>query len=290
MQQVMKRNSKNLPSIRTTTIASALAGAAIIIAPAAAGAQVDDAPDVTALAVDLPSDHITVVDETAASNAACISHEQAFGAIGAQWQVYPASTDDAFTLTIYGQSPLCSPTTAYAAIYKMPNGGQWPQQLVEQLAITLQNPGKITISFAKECDRVQFDLVTGTPPQVLNTGFDHQLLFPWNLGTALQYFGTASKCQTTTTTTTTSTTAAPTTTVAPPTTAQVLGTTTIPSDVLSATTVPSNTGGNNTSRNGATLAATGSSQDTTMALVGAGLVAAGGALVLSRRRSLGTEA
>lgn len=272
----------------------------MLLAPIAAGAQ--EAPDEAGAAVSLAAEgpitsiggNITIDDRTAPSQAACITSDQAFVGIPLlaqpQWQIYPQSTDDQFILKVIATAPLCAPVRTTAAIYKMPNGGEWPQQVAEQISFTLQNPGEIIVTFDKQCERVQYDLLAGEgAPSPINIGPDHQLLFPLRLDTALQYFASAAKCQPTTVPTTAApTSAAPTT--ASPTTAVVLGSTTIPSDVLAATTVPGGPGNAaaNTNR-GAALAATGNTS-LPMTAAGVGMVIAGGALVATRRRKLASEA
>ncbi|NLA37176.1 MAG: LPXTG cell wall anchor domain-containing protein [Actinobacteria bacterium] len=289
---------RNSHPIRSAIAATSLAvGAAILLAPATAGAQelpTEGEPTVTAQAdgpITSIGGNIKVDDKTAPSEAACITAEQAF--IGTPllappaWQIYPVSTDDQFILNVVATAPLCTPMSTTAAIYNMPNGGEWPQQVGEQVSFTLQNPGEITVTFEKQCNRVQFDLLWGSgAPSPINVGFDHQLLFPFRLDTAIQYFASASKCQPATTTTTTTTT--PGAVLNTTTTAAVRSATTVPSDVLAATTVPAGVGNTGTNR-GAALAATGSSS-LPMTFAGVAMVLVGGSLVATRRRKLSNEA
>jgi len=186
---------------------------------------------------------------------------------------------------------LCTPLSAKAVVYQMPGnpftGPAWPQTLKEVKTFSISQQGDTVISFGKGCDPVQFDILTGDTPQVINTGVDHgPLLFPLNTNTAYQHPGNQTEdCigKATTTTTSIAPTTAPSTT-----TANVLAATTVPTTarVLAATTIPSssNVSTGNTSVSG--LAVTGATS-TPFGLIGSGLVLIGiAALLTSRRRNI----
>ena len=111
-----------------------------------------------------------------------------------------------FVLRVTASAPLCSPIDATAAIYKMPgNGVAWPQQLVETKNVRIAAAGVTEIVFKKTCEAVQFDVINGATPQTISpTGPYHgPLLFPFDLNTSRQWWG--SSCPDPSTTTTTST-------------------------------------------------------------------------------------
>lgn len=194
-----------------------------------------------------------------------------------------------FTLRITAASAPCTPIDAKAVVYAMPgNGEMWPQTLSEVAPFTISEAGVTEIVFAKGCNPVQFDVLTGdTPQEISPLGAWHgPLLFPFDTATSLQYFGDPS-CNPTTTTASTTTTP------------EVNGSTTVPvsstappPEVESATTVPVANANANGNAEAAQLALTGSRSSTGWgALVGASMVVAGGALLLlSRRRSASAEA
>jgi len=199
-----------------------------------------------------------------------------------------------FTLVVTAAAPLCDPVQATAVVYAMPgNGVAWPQTLVETKPFTISQAGVTTITFAKGCDPVQFDVVTGATPQTISpTGTWHgPLLFPLDTGTAQQFWGTnAEGCNTTTTTSTTTTTlptngstststSTSTTTTQPG--ASVLGATT----VVTTTTPPAGVLAETTTKDPTTLAFTGANSGTTV-LLGAVLLLAGLAMVMVARRRL----
>lgn len=258
------------------------AGLTLLFTPLGASGQTTDGDaSVSAAAVD----SITITQTPSGNNSPCVPAANAIssGTLTA-WPVSDAAT---FTVTINASVPLCEPINATAVVYGMPGGGvAWPQTLKETEAFTLQAAGQTVITFSKACDPVQFDITTGNNPQVINTGFDHTLLFPTQLDTAFQHVGNGPGCgqaSTTTTSTTTSTSIAPTSVVAPttvpvrvePAVTTPSSTTTAKPAVLAATSIPT------TSNSG--LAVTGTTSGP-FALVGGGLVFIGIAFILASRR------
>ncbi|MHB1139143.1 MAG: LPXTG cell wall anchor domain-containing protein, partial [Microthrixaceae bacterium] len=195
------------------------------------------------------------------------------------------STSTTFVLTVTAAAPLCDPIEATAAIYGMPgNGVAWPQQLLQSKKFTIAEAGVTVITFSKDCTPAQFDVINGVTPQTINTPLDHgPLLFPFDTGTAQQYWGCTTTTSTTTTSTTTTTTSTSTTVPA-----QVAGSTTIaPAIGATSTSTPPQAaavaGQTVTRPAGAALALTGS-RTTPTAIAGAALVLVGGALFLAARR------
>ncbi len=200
----------------------------------------------------------------------------------AQAQLTYTTTSDAdvFRMVITSATKPCNPIAAAAVAYAMPKGaspagGQWPQTLVERKDFTIAEASTTTITFAKECDAVQFDVITGESPQTISpTGPWHgPLLFVGDTKTSEQYFPPMEKCGT-----------APTTVPAPPTTATVQAATTVPqtaTNVVTGATVADTTA--TQGENAAALALTGASS-ARLALIGAGLLVAGGALFAWSRR------
>ena len=254
-----------------------LSGAALLIGgTATAGAQepeTDDAP------------HISVAFTPAAEQGNCVP-----AGLGLSYVVF--SDDSVFRLTVNAASPQCSPIDASAVIYGMPgNGEAWPQQLLEREPVRISEAGVYEITFDKECEPVQFDVVTGVTPQTITPGgvFHGPLLFPFDVNTSEQYWGNGQDCPppstTTTTTESTTTTTESTTTTSTP---EVLGSTTVPAEVDSVTTVPTTNdvevGGVSVTRQPAALALTGSNAG--LGALGVALLVAGMALIaLQRRRS-----
>lgn len=199
-----------------------------------------------------------------------------------------------FKLTIAAAAPPCAPIDAVAAIYAMPgNGTPWPQTLAERMPFRIDKAGVTEVTFDKTCDAVQFDVLTGaTPKTIAPLGEWHgPLLFPLDLETSLQYFGSPG-CNPATTTTTgvTTTTGATTTTTEAPTTTttttppQVLGTTIVAPTTTASVAVldkVETSGGESPD----SLAVTGfSSKDA--GLIGGGLLVMGAGLMLEARRRL----
>lgn len=212
------------------------------------------------------------------------------------------NTSEYFELIVRASAPPCDPINASAVIYSMPgNGVAWPQRLVEKADFTISKAGTTTIRFAKTCDPVQFDVITGAAPDEISPEGEHHgpLLFPLDTETALQYWGCVDNS--TTTTASTTTTSSTSTTVAPSSTTttnpSVLPTTSVaptaPTTVLGiqeskpGTEVESKSESNNSGADVAdkNLAYTGSDSGP-ISIVGLGLAAAGAVLiVLSRRRA-----
>ena len=250
-------------------VSAVAAGLALLLTPLGASGQV------TADAASA----ITVTQTPSGNTSECVQPDVAIqqGVVTVQ----PFSDASVFRLTINTSVPLCAPLTSVATVYAMPaNGDQWPQQLVETKAISITEAGTTVVTFAKGCDRVQYDLVTGATPAVLNSGLDHTLLFPANLETAFQHVGNGPDCVSPSTTSAPTTTAAVTSTTG---NVQVLpsstiagSTTTIRPAVLDATTVPGTSA--------AGLAATGTTTSGPIALMGGGLVFIGLAVMLASRR------
>ncbi len=209
--------------------------------------------------------------------------------------VTAAETEAAFVVTIQLSADLCDPVDAKAAIYKMPDSGSWPQTLATVRSFEVKTAGTTVVTFAKGCERVQFDLHTqGTPdwihPDVVMHG---PLLTP---NAALQFFG-SNECEATTTTTTiaTSTSVVPTptsvagsttianvtTTTAAPTTSGATTTTEAPV-VLGATAVRPPASGQRGAVSGTPLAVTGSGVQ--LGYLGAVALVAGGLLVAATQR------
>lgn len=206
------------------------------------------------------------------------------------------SDDDVFRLTVTADAPLCEPITATAAIYAMPDdpAQQWPQTLVETEDVVIGPAGTYVFEFAKDCDPVQFDVINGPTPQVIDITNPHgPLLFPLNVETALQHRG-GPGCDTTTTTEPTTTTEATTTTeTTQPEVLESTTTETTQPEVLASTTIAGpgdpgtqvggavQTGGSSASPRQLALTGVGS---TTMLAVGLVLVAGGLGFVLLGRR------
>lgn len=264
----LKNGRRPIGTLRLAVgVASIAAGLALVLAPAGAS-------DVNANAATT----ITVTHTPSGVTGECVAAELAV--MNGTLVAYPYSDESKFQLTVHVSQPLCTPIAAKAVAYKMPAAGEWPQQLDQVQDFTLQDPGDTVISFAKMCDRVQFDVLTGDTPAIINTGLEHgPLLFPGNLETAFQHVGNGPNCSQ-------ATTAAPTTAVVVPSTAVVQASTTVaapattlPLAVLAATTVPARSSAN------AGLAVTGATSGP-FALMGGGLLLIGAALLLASRRQV----
>jgi LPXTG-motif cell wall-anchored protein len=190
------------------------------------------------------------------------------------------SDDEVFELVITSATNPCSPIAAAAVAYAMPPGaspagGQWPQTLSERKDFTISQASVTTITFAKECAALQFDVITGESPQTISpTGPWHgPLLFVGDTNTSQQYFPPVEQCGGTTTTSTTVPV-----TVLPATTLPQVATNVVTPDATVADTSATNGG------EGAALALTGSSSGG-LALLGGLLLVAGAAMYALSRRS-----
>lgn len=197
------------------------------------------------------------------------------------------SDSSTFRLRVVAPADPCQPIHAKAAIYAMPGkGAQWPQTLKEVVPFTISEAGVTTITFAKTCTPVQFDVVTGaTPPTIIPLigEFHGPLLFPADINTSFQDPGIS--CTATTTTALSGST-----TVAPSTTAAVLETTAVnPTTTAAVVQGSSSDRGPGASGSNAPLAVTGSSSSST-AVVGVMLLAGGAILIGLSRRGLGPHA
>lgn len=196
------------------------------------------------------------------------------------------NTDTTFEIVVYSSARLCDPLPVKAVVYKMPGnpnaGPAWPQTLQEVKEFSIQDNGETRITFKKDCDPVQYDLITGVTPETIQSGTDHgPLLFPFDPRAAYQHpglrteacVGPSSTSATTTSTSTTSTTVA------------VKGSTTLAptTKVLAATTIPSSSNRAGVSDTG--LAVTGTTSRP-LALIGSGLVLIGVAALLGTRRRI----
>ncbi|UDY37571.1 hypothetical protein [Dermatobacter hominis] len=130
------------------------------------------------------------------------------------WTYDVDSTADHFRLSIHNPSTLCDAVDATAVIYEMPVDGSWPQRLAATEGVTIREASTTVITFTKDCQPAQFDVVTGATPDVIDVSGAHHgpLLFPGALDTSEQHH--APGCTTTTTVSPTST-EAPTSTTAP---------------------------------------------------------------------------
>ncbi len=162
----------------------------------------------------------------------------------ASWHYTVDSTSEHFRLTVHNPTTLCTGVDAVAAIYTMPDNGSWPQHLAATENFTIREASTTVITFTKDCQPAQFDVLTGSTPDVINiTGpFHGPLLFPGALSTSQQYH--ASGC---TTTTTTVTSTAPPPTVAPTSTTEATTTTTSTTTSSTTTTIASVAGVTTTS-------------------------------------------
>ena len=202
---------------RTAALALLACGATLLIAPAMAGADI--APEKGDSAITIEQ---TVSPDQGDCQSSLLALKNTAG-----------ETATTFALRILVSAPLCDPITATAVVYAMPGDGvAWPQQLVETKDFVIREAGVITVTFAKTCNPVQFDVLVGATPRTIDPlGEWHgPLLFPLDTGTSLQYFGCTSP---TTTENTSTTSSAPSTTGSAPSTTS----STVPVSVDSATTI-----------------------------------------------------
>jgi hypothetical protein len=175
---------------------------------------------------------IVIVQTPSGVTDACVEPSQAKATGTLTRTVEDTATSFAVTLTL--SAPLCSPLQVKAAIYVMPaGGGAWPQTLGVVKPFVLEEAGTTTITFAKRCVAVQFDVLTGDTPKTISPDFvmHGPLLFP---DTSIQYNGQSGCIAPTTTTSTTSTTTSTTSTTSTTTSTTTTSTTTS----TTSTTVP----------------------------------------------------
>lgn len=111
---------------------------------------------------------------------------------------------ESYSFVVTVKTDLCTPIDAKAAAYAMPDNRAWPwpQTLVETKDVNLGPAGVTTVTFAKDCDPVQFDLFTGAAPAKIDPFGSHHgpLLFPHKdkfntSGSAYQYWPLRSQCE-----------------------------------------------------------------------------------------------
>lgn len=207
-----------------------------------------------------------------------------------QWTYTTESTSEFFKLTVVNPTNLCDPVDAVAAIYAMPKDGSvWPQTLSATEDFTISTASITTITFSKDCDPAQFDVLTGaTPPVIAPTGPYHgPLLFPTDVATAEQYNGCVEPTSSTTSSTssTTSSTSSTTTSTTQP---EVAGVTTIQTGPSTAATGAQNANVAGVSQSAAapasaSLALTGAPSGDLAVLGGLLLLAGLGLLAWNRR-------
>lgn len=256
--------SRTMSSVARAALAAGLVLVGLAVTTAPAGAE-DGAPSA-----------VTITQTPSGATTPCVPPP-----LGLTYTT--ENTPESFTLRIVAASAPCSPIEAKAVVYAMPTTGeQWPQTLSEAVPFTISEAGVTEVVFAKGCEPVQFDVLTGATPAVISPlGEWHgPLLFPFDTATSLQWFGDPSCNPTTTTSTTTST-------------PEVIGSTTVPivssttpPEVAAETTVPTNAPAvAGTTQQPAALALTGRTNGW-VALAGTSLVLAGAAMLLvSRRRT-----
>lgn len=115
------------------------------------------------------------------------------------------TTPKSYSFVVTVSTDLCTPISAKAAAYAMPNNRSWPwpQTLVKTEEVPLGPAGVTTVTFAKDCDPIQFDLVIGATPASVNPfeplTYHGPLLFPhtdkYNTsGTAYQFWPPREGC------------------------------------------------------------------------------------------------
>ena len=138
---------------------------------------------------------ITVTETPLAYEGPCVPSALA----RTSWVPRMESTSAYFRVVFDHPETLCDPIDAVAVVYGMPgNGVAWPQALLSSKAVLIKNAGTTEITFAKDCQPAQFDVVTGETPQKIDEfprgPFHGPLLFPVNLETAQQYFPDSEEC------------------------------------------------------------------------------------------------
>jgi hypothetical protein len=158
------------------------------------------------------------------------------------------TTPESYSFVVTVSTDLCTPIDAKAAAYAMPNNRSWPwpQTLVETKEVPLGPAGVTTVTFAKGCDPIQFDLVTGATPETIDPFGEHHgpLLFPHTdqystSGSAYQFWPPRDGCEPTTSTST------------PESTSSTASTSEVPVTVQPATTVRADTDVSGTGTNSA---------------------------------------
>ncbi len=173
-------------AMRSVAALSLAAGALLIAGPLAGAVEADEE-----VPADEPTSAVTITTTPSGVGAPCLPPLLALSNT-------PSNTDEAFTLRIDVSAPLCSPIDAAAVVYAMPDNGEaWPQTLLERVDFRLDVAGVTEVRFAKECDPVQFDVITGVSPQVISPlgEFHGPLLFPFDVSTSLQFNGDGSRVQ-----------------------------------------------------------------------------------------------
>lgn len=171
---------------------ASLRGTAAVVALLVAVTSAALAPAPTAAAVEATSDPpgISVVTTPAATTGPCLP---APFALRQDVRDEPGS----FTLRIHVTAPPCEPIPAAAVVYGMPGGGvAWPQTLRQRRDLVIDRPGTVEVTFAKGCDPVQFDVITGASPATISPWgpWHGPMLFPFDTGTARQYWGQGPAC------------------------------------------------------------------------------------------------
>lgn len=122
------------------------------------------------------------------------------------------TTPDTYSFVATVSTDLCTSIDAKAAAYAMSNNRSWPwpQTLVETQEVPLGPAGVTTVTFAKDCDPIQFDLVIGATPETIDPFGSHHgpLLFPHTdqfntSGSAYQYWPLSAGCEESTSSTST---------------------------------------------------------------------------------------
>lgn len=186
-QRALKRMSTNgVSRSHSRGAVSAIAGLALLLAALFVGfAPAGATSSVSSAKVAPSAGDITIAQTDGAPSLFCLPG----------WMVLTrdiVNTPGYFELVIHANFKPCAPINATAAIYGMPgNGVAWPQTLKATKNFTITNAGMTRVRFAKTCDQVQFDVLTGATPEVISpTGPWHgPLLFPLDMETSYQHWG-----------------------------------------------------------------------------------------------------
>lgn len=201
----------------TAAVSIILAGLALVVGSALSGAPAGATGIITVEQAPLPYDGDCVPTALARLNPS-------------YFFATTESTPGAFKLIVTNTVDLCEPVAAVAAIYGMPDGGgQWPQRLLSTKDLTIGTASTTIITFTKDCQPAQFDVLTGETPPVIDVGgpYHGPLLFPTDVSTSEQYFAAGCEPTTTSTSSTSSTSSSTSTSSATTTQPSVLGITTI---------------------------------------------------------------